>query len=132
MLIAWALVMKATTLKILAVDDNSSIREAMPFIFAAPDYEISCAPDGDRALAKLDADPNAYDILIIDQKMPRMTGVELVRGIRERGVPGKIVVLSAHLTPEVRQAYEQMGVHVILEKPFDVGKLRSAVDRLAA
>ena len=132
MLIAWALVMKATTLKILAVDDNSSIREAMPFIFAAPDYEISSAPDGDRALAKLDADPNAYDIMIIDQKMPRMTGVELVRGIRERGVPGKIVVLSAHLTPEVRQAYEQMGVHVILEKPFDVGKLRSAVDRLAA
>ena len=132
MLIAWALVMKATTLKILAVDDNSSIREAMPFIFAAPDYRIASAADGYRALAKLDEDPSAYDIMIIDQKMPRMTGVELVRGIRERGVPGKIVVLSAHLTPEVRQAYEQMGVHVILEKPFDVEKLRSAVDRLAA
>ena len=119
-------------LKILAVDDNPSIREAMPFIFAAPDYEIASAPDGDRALAKLDEDPSAYDIIIIDQKMPQMTGVELVRGIRERGVPGKIVVLSAHLTPEVRHAYEQMSVRVILEKPFDVGKLRSAVDRLAA
>ena len=120
------------TLKLLAVDDNSSIREAMPFIFAAPDYELASAPDGDRALAKLDEDPSAYDVIIVDQKMPHMTGIELVQEIRDRGIPAKVMVLSAHLTREVRQAYEQMGVHVILEKPFDVEKLRSAVDRLAA
>ena len=123
--------MKAT-LKILAVDDNPSIREAMPFIFAAPEYEIGSAPDGDRALAKLDADPNPYDVIIVDQKMPQMTGVELVKEIRERGIPTRIMVLSAHLTPEIRQAYEDMGVHVIVEKPFDIEKLRLAVDRLAA
>jgi len=120
------------TLKILAVDDNSSIREAMPFIFAAPDYETASAPDGHRALAKLDEDPSAYDVIIVDQKMPHMTGVQLVQGMRDRGIPAKVMVLSAHLTPEVRQAYEQMGVHAILEKPFDVEALRSAVDRLAA
>ena len=121
-----------TALKILAVDDNLSITRSMPFIFSSPFYQITSATDGDDALAKLETSPNGYDVIIVDQKMPQMTGVELVRGIRERGVPGKIVVLSAHLTPEVRQAYEQMGVHVILEKPFDVEKLRSAVDRLAA
>jgi hypothetical protein len=45
---------------------------------------------------------------------------------------GKIMVLSAHLSPEIREAYEQMDVHVILDRPFDIQELRSTVDRLAA
>jgi DNA-binding response OmpR family regulator len=124
-------VMKAT-LKILAVDDNFSITEAMPFIFAGPRYEVSTAPDGDHALASLKANPSGYDVIIVDQKMPQLTGVELVQGMRERGITGKIMVLSAHLSPDVREAYEQMDVHMILDKPFDIQELRSAVDQLAA
>jgi DNA-binding response OmpR family regulator len=121
-----------TALKILAVDDNPSITGCMPFIFAAPLYEVTSATDGDDALAKLNAKRNGYDVIIVDQKMPRLNGVELVQGIRQRGISGKIVVLSAHLSREIRDAYEQMGVHIIFEKPFDVEKLRSAVGRLAA
>jgi DNA-binding response OmpR family regulator len=124
-------VMKAT-LKILAVDDNFSITQAMPFIFTGPRYEVSTAPDGDHALASLNANPSGYDVIIVDQKMPQLTGVELVQGIRERGITGKIMVLSAHLSPDVREAYEQMDVHMMLDKPFDIRELRSAVDQLAA
>jgi DNA-binding NtrC family response regulator len=119
-------------LKILAVDDNPSIRQSMPFIFSAPRYEVSMAPDADHALAKLYADPHGYDVIIIDQKMPRMTGVELVNEINQRGTGGKILVLSAHLSPEICETYEQMDMQVILNKPFDVQQLRFAVDRLAA
>jgi DNA-binding response OmpR family regulator len=122
--------MKAA-LKILAVDDNPSITGCMPFIFAAPLYEVTSATDGDDALAKLKAEPNSYDVIIVDQKMPRLNGVELVQGIREQGITGKIVVLSSHLSPEIRDAYERAGVQVIIDKPFDVGKLRSAVDGTA-
>jgi CheY-like chemotaxis protein len=122
----------AATLKILAVDDNPSIREAMPFIFRSPRYEIESEPDGSHALAKLDANPEGYEVIIVDQKMPQMTGVELVKGIRERGIPARIMVLSAHLTPEIRETYEQMDVHVILDKPFDIEELSLAVDQLAA
>jgi DNA-binding response OmpR family regulator len=118
------------TLKILAVDDNPSIRDSMPFIFAAPRYQVSTAPDGHRALAKLDG--NSYDIIIVDQKMPQMTGVELVQGLRDRAIAGKILVLSANLSPEIREAYAQMDVHTMLDKPFDIQALRSAVDQLAA
>jgi DNA-binding response OmpR family regulator len=39
-----------TTLKILAVDDNPSITSSMPFIFAAPIYEVTSATDGDAEL----------------------------------------------------------------------------------
>jgi DNA-binding response OmpR family regulator len=121
-----------TALKILTVDDNPSITGCMPFIFAAPLYEVSSANDGDDALAKLDGNPNGYDVIIVDQKMPHLSGVELVQGIRERGITGKIVVLSAHLSPQVREAYHQMGVLVVMDKPFNVKELRSVVNELAA
>jgi len=64
--------------------------------------------------------------------MPHMTGVELVEQLRKRGIDSKIMALSAYLFSEVRAAYERMDVHVMFPKPFDVGALRSAVDRLAA
>jgi CheY-like chemotaxis protein len=118
-------------LKILAVDDNPSITDAMPSIFAAPRYELTTANDGNRALEKLEAASSAFDIIIVDQQMPQLSGVELVREIRERGIPTKIMVLSAHLTPEIREAYEQMGVHVLLSKPFVREELRVAVYLLA-
>ena len=113
-------------LKILAVDDNPSITDAMPSIFAAPRYELTTANDGNRALEKLEATPLEFDVIIVDQNMPQLSGVELVRGIKERGIPAKIMVLSAELSPEIREAYEQMNVHLILSKPFGMEELRLA------
>jgi DNA-binding response OmpR family regulator len=123
--------MKAA-LKILTVDDNASITSSMTFIFTAPLYNVVSAADGDDALAKLDANPNGYDVIIVDQKMPYLSGVELVQAIRERGIRGKIVVLSAHLSPQVREAYERMNVQIMMDKPFNVEELRSVVNQLAA
>jgi CheY-like chemotaxis protein len=122
----------AEALKILAVDDNPSIRESMRFIFEEPRYRVTGAEDGDEALATLELNPQGYDVIIVDQKMPQLTGVELVRGIRERGIAGKIMVLSAHLSPEIREAYKRMDVQVLLDKPFGIEELRLAVNRLAA
>jgi len=100
----------------------------MPFIFSSPQYEVTVVSDGDDALAKLDATPNAYDVIIVDEKMPRLRGVELVGSIQQRGIKSRIVILSAHLSPPIREAYERMNIQVIMEKPFDVEELRSVVD----
>ena len=122
----------APALKILAVDDNPSIRHSMRFIFAGPRYEVTGVQDAGDALAQLDASFNGFDVIIVDQKMPHLTGVELVQEIRRRSFAGKIMVLSAHLSPEICEAYQQMDVHVILDKPFNIQELRSTVDRLLA
>src|SRR5438132_14157392 len=66
-------------LKILAVDDNTAITHSMRFIFAGPRYQVTGVQDGDYALAKLDANSEPYDVIIVDQKMPHLTGVELVQ-----------------------------------------------------
>jgi DNA-binding response OmpR family regulator len=118
--------------RILAVDNEPSITLSLRYIFAGPRYQVTAAKSGNDALAKLDANADRYDVIIVDQKMPELTGVELVSAIKERGVTSKIMVLSAHLSPEVRAAYEQMDVHVMFAKPFDIAELRSAVECLAA
>jgi DNA-binding response OmpR family regulator len=119
-------------LRILAVDNEPSVTLSLRFVFTAPRYEVTCVASGAAALASLDDNSNGYDVLIVDQKMPHLTGTELVRALRDRGNNGKIIVLSAHLSSEVREAYERMDVHEIFPKPFNVEDLRSAVDRLAA
>ena len=99
----------------------------MPFIFAAPHDEVTTALDGKDAMEKLDANPDGYDAIIVDQKMPGLTGLDLVAEIRKRGLAVKIMVLSAHLSSEIREAYERMDVRLVLDKPFDIEELRLAV-----
>ena len=124
--------MSAAALRILAVDNEPSVTFSLRNIFIGPRYEIIAVEYGDAALARLDSGSERFDIIIVDQKMPHMTGVELVEEMRKRGITSKIMVLSAHISSEIRAAYERMDVHVMFPKPFDIGQLRSAVDQLAA
>src|SRR2546423_15061934 len=124
--------MSVAALLILAVDNEPSVTFSLRYIFTGPRYEISAVENGDAALARLDSGSERFDIIIVDQKMPHMTGVELVEEMRKRGITSKIMVLSAHISSEIRAAYERMDVHVMFPKPFDIGQLRSAVDQLAA
>jgi CheY-like chemotaxis protein len=119
-------------LRILVVDNEPSITLSMRYVFDGPRYEITTVDSGDAALARLDTDPDPFDVIIVDQKMPHLTGLELVGEIKKRGIAGKIIVVSAHLSSEIREAYEQHDVRVMFSKPFDIEMLRSAVDRLAA
>jgi len=118
--------------RILTVDNEPSVTLSLSYVFAGPHYEVTAAKSGNEALATLDAKADRYDVIIVDQKMPELTGVELVSAIRRRGVTSKIMVLSAQLSSEIREAYERMDVHVMFAKPFDIAELRSAVDCLAA
>jgi len=118
--------------RILAVDNEPSVTLSLRFVFAGPRYEVTCVNSGDAALAKLDVSSDFYDVIIVDQKMPNLTGVKLVEEIRKRGITSDIIVVAANLSPEVREAYKQMDVQLMFLKPFNVDELRSAVDRLVA
>ena len=122
----------SAALRILAVDNEPSVTFSLRYIFTGPRYELSAVENGDAALARLDSGSEHYDVIIVDQKMPHMTGVELVEQMRKRGITSKVMVLSADISSEIRADYERMDVHVMFPKPFDVGQLRSAVDQLAA
>ncbi|MEO8439960.1 MAG: response regulator [Spartobacteria bacterium] len=121
-----------SSLKILSVDDEPAIAQSMRFIFERPTYELSSAQDGEAALTRVATDVDPFDVVITDNNMPGVSGIELVRQLRERKFPGKIMVLSAHLSSEVRAAYELLEVDAMIDKPFSVKALRQALDRMAA
>src|SRR5262245_8487309 len=103
--------------RILAVDNEPSVAVSLKYVFAKPRYEVFSAQSGSAALAMLNAGSNLYDLIIVDQKMPNLTGLEFVDAIRKRGIPGNIIVLSAQLSPEIREAYERLKVQAIFPKP---------------
>ena len=122
----------SSALKILAVDDEPAIAQSMRFIFERPLFELASAEDGETALAKMEQDPDPFDVVITDNNMPGVSGVELVRELRERHFPVKIMVLSAHLSADLRAAYQELAVDAIVDKPFSVNALQAKVRQLAA
>lgn len=117
--------------RILAVDNEPSVTTAFRFVFDGPQYDITCVSSGTDALAHLDHS-TPFDVIIVDQRMPKLTGVELVQEIRKRGIGGKIIVVSANLSADVVEAYQRMEVSLMFSKPFDIRQLRSAIEQLAA
>ncbi len=113
------------TLHILAVDDEPAIGESISYALEAPHRKIVVAKDGNDALAK--AAMEEFDVVITDHRMPRSGGLELVKKLRQRNYNGRIVVLSAHLSPENIGTYEDLAVDEIVGKPFDFEELRDII-----
>ena len=115
-------------LRILAVDDEEEIAEAIAYLLEAPNRTIAVAKDGKEALES--AAREKFDIIITDHRMPRGGGLELVRQLRQREYQGKIVLISAYLSPEHIGAYEELGVDEIVGKPFESKELREVIEKL--
>jgi two-component system, NtrC family, response regulator PilR len=117
-------------LHILAVDDEPAIGESIAYALEAPHRKIVVAKDGNDALAKVAQEE--FDVVITDHRMPRSGGLELVRKLRQRNFNGRIVVLSAHLSPDNIGTYEELAVDEIVGKPFDFQELRDIITGLEA
>jgi DNA-binding response OmpR family regulator len=121
----------AKPLNILSVDDEFCVAHALAFALSHPARKLTLAFSADEALAKVTDHSEPFDVVIIDHKMPKVSGIELVQRLRAANFGGKIIVLSAHLTYENRRAYAELNVDTMLTKPFDVHDLREVVDSLA-
>ncbi len=104
-------------LNVLYADDVAQLRELMTTILKRDGHQIETVADGADALARLCRPAAAYDLLITDHHMPRLNGLELVRGIRALAFPGKIIVFSSELNPLVHEEYRRLNVDLILPKP---------------
>lgn len=117
-------------MNILLAEDERSVAFSICFALKPDGHRIEMVADGEQALAEMRLKPGGFDLLITDHSMPRMNGVELVQQLREAGFRGKILVLSAHLSPENRAAYKELGVDGLLPKPFDLFQLREVIRKI--
>lgn len=117
-------------MNILAVEDETAVAQLLALVLGGPDCKVATASNGEKALAKIAAAKNPFDVVITDHLMPRVSGLELVRQLRGKNFSGKIVVLSAHLGEDNVTAYQLLGVDMMISKPFDVEELRHTIEVL--
>jgi DNA-binding response OmpR family regulator len=114
-------------MQILVVEDEKAIAHMIAMVLGGPASKVTRARSGWEALIKIGATARPFDLVITDHRMPRMTGLELVRQLRAKNFGGKILVLSAHLADEDIQAYEDLNVDMMMSKPFDFDELQQAM-----
>ncbi|MDH4283786.1 MAG: response regulator [Gallionellaceae bacterium] len=105
--------------KILVVDDDEFIRLVTQTALEGTGYKVTGAEDGLDAWEKIDADPSAFDLMLLDKQMPRMDGITLLRRIKsdDRFVNLPIVMLTgAAGTQDVAEGLAN-GAHYYLIKP---------------
>jgi len=108
-------------MKILVVDDERNIRESIERLFALEGMESLTAADGREAVERLTA--QAFDVVILDLKMPGMDGQELLEWMRTEGLRTPVIMISA--LGDINDAVKALksGANDYLLKPFDPSEL---------
>jgi CheY-like chemotaxis protein len=114
-------------LQILVVEDEKAIAHMIAMVLGGPAAKVARAANGWEALIKIGATARPFDVVITDHRMPRMTGLQLVRRLRAQNFGGKILVVSGHLSDEDIRAYEELSVDMMMSKPFDFDELQQAM-----
>lgn len=115
--------------RILIVDDDAEIIDAISYALTSHGYEVSIARDGNQGLAI--AEREDPDLIILDMMMPKRSGFLVLEKLRRsRRVPTKIIMITANEGSRHKAYAEMLGVDDYLRKPFPMDKLLEAVDRL--
>ncbi len=117
--------------KVLVIDDNPTIVELIKYaVNLQSAYEVITAYDGVQGLERVYAEHP--DCVIIDVKMPRMDGYQLVRRLRgdPRTADTPLIILSAMTREEDQMAGLLSGVDEYLTKPFKPGALNATIERV--
>ncbi len=110
---------------ILVADDEPAIRRSLREILDFEGHEIIEAEDGEEALQKAKA--GGIDLILLDIKMPRRDGMEVLEALREAEIGTPVVMISGHGTVETAVEATRLGAVDFLEKPPDLNRLLVSV-----
>lgn len=102
--------------RILIVDDEDSIREMLETLFEAKGATCKTAPSAEDALRILVKE--SFDILLVDKNLPGMSGVELIRQVREVDDEAAIVMMTGYASADSIIETLNLGIDAYIEKPF--------------
>ena len=107
--------------RILIVDDEKSIRDALSDILSEEEYDIVTAEDGEDGWSKLSEEK--IDLVLCDIKMPKMDGMELLTKASEEGIDIPFVMISAHGTIDTAVEATKKGAFDFIQKPPDLNRI---------
>lgn len=112
-------------MKILLVEDENMLSNAIAKGLKKRGYAIDCAYDGEEALYLYGV--NSYDMVILDLNLPKIDGLEVLKQIRQLDEFAKVLILSARTTVADKISGLDTGANDYLTKPFDFTELEARV-----
>ncbi|HOJ43631.1 MAG TPA: response regulator [Syntrophorhabdaceae bacterium] len=110
--------------RILVVDDNAEIREIVKEYLTEDDCIIDGADNGKNALEKYLKNP--FDIIITDLKMPEMSGIDLIKHIKQLNDVTEFIIITGYASLDTAMEAIKLGAFDYIVKPFRIEELKVA------
>ncbi len=114
--------------QILVVDDEKSIVSVVDDLLTSKGFQCVAHTHSQTALQKFIEDPSGYDLVLTDQTMPELTGIDLIRKVREIKPNMPAILMTGYSDLISREQAEQAGI-IYMSKPFSSRELYAQVER---
>ena len=114
--------------RVLIVDDEALLVRTLSQAFRDAGYQVTAKGTAEDAAEVLKHE-KAFDLLLLDNRLPGKSGVQLLEGLG-RMPETRVVLMTAYDTEEIQRKSTDLGVDLYLRKPFDLGSLLSQASRL--
>ena len=113
--------------RVLLVDDNPSVLEFMQDLLRGWGLEVAAWRDSEAAWTAFADDARAFDLALLDQTMPRLSGIELAARMLELRPGLPVVIHTGHSDAITEESVRAAGVRALLRKPIDDARLRAVL-----
>ena len=120
----------ADDIRLLYVDDEDSLRMLVKSQLEDEGMVVDTADDGDTGIEALQK--YTYDIILVDMRMPRVSGIDVLKHIREKKIKSRVIVLTAVDDLSVAIEAVKNGANDYITKPYDLNNLLSSIKRVMA
>jgi CheY-like chemotaxis protein len=113
-------------LRILVVDDDREVSTSIVRALECLGHFATRCGHAQEALETIST--QSFDLLLIDYRMPEITGLDLITILRAEGCKTPAIMMTGHFATEDRVPVEQLGIHAILRKPISLPILSRALE----
>jgi len=114
---------------VLIVDDEKLLVRTLSNALKEAGYRIAVAGSAEQADKHVFGDP-PFDLILLDNRLPNESGMEVVKRVRDRAVRSKVILMTAYETPEVKAEAKRLKVERYMKKPFDLTALLEEIHSL--
>lgn len=107
----------------LLIEDDVVTRDLLRLVFEYDGFTCTEAENGTLGLAMLES--QAFDMIILDNAMPVMTGLEFLENLQHKPQQSNapVIMITGMLNPNIREKATKLGAYAMVEKPYDLGEL---------
>jgi DNA-binding NtrC family response regulator len=114
---------------VLIVDDEKLLVRTLSNALKEAGYRIVVAGSAEQAEKHVFGEP-PFDLILLDNRLPNESGMEVVKRVRDRSVRSKVILMTAYETPEVKAEAKRLKVERYMKKPFDLTALLEEIHSL--